>query len=305
VTTPENPPPPPTYYAYATGSGYTTLQVATSTDLVHWTWRNDPFAGPDPRAVPPGGSAWADTFAHTWGPTVVERPGNPVSTRFVMYYSSLSHAPGSAGFQCIGRATSASPLGPFVDAQAAPLLCTPDRGGSIDPNPVVTLDGGLVLLWKSEGTLTGEPTRIWSVPLTGDGLSLAGTSTELLATLGWSWEPPIVEAPAVMAAPGGGYLLFYSASRWETADYKVAVAWCETLTTPCARIYATPVLATRAAMTGPGGQAVFQDQAGNWQMVFHAWTSPHVGYPGDPSSARSMRMLPITFPSGGHNPQVG
>jgi hypothetical protein len=41
-------------------------------------------------------------------------------------------------------------------------------------------------------------------------------------------------------------------------------------------------------------------------MVFHAWTSPDIGYvAGDPSHARSMRLLPITFPAGGHNPQIG
>jgi beta-xylosidase len=306
VTTPEHAPPPPTYYAYATGSGFATLQVASSTDLVHWTWRDDPFTGPDPSAVPPGDTAWATTFAHTWGPAVIERPANPDSARFVMYYASRSKAPSSANFQCIGRATSASPLGPFVDSSTTPMLCTPDRGGSIDPNPVVAADGSLVLLWKSEGTSAGEPTRLWSTPLTPDGLTLAGQSTELLETLGWSWEPPIIEGPSVMPAPGGGYLLFYSASTWQTADYKSGVAWCQNLTTPCVRLYATPVLATRGTMAGPGGGSAFQGFDGVWRMVFHAWTSPDIGYvAGDPSHARSMRLLPITFPAGGHNPQIG
>jgi len=305
VAAPENPPPPPTYYAYATGSGLSTLQVATSTDLVHWTWRGDPFSGPDPGALSPEGSRWANLFAHSWGPAVLERPANPTGARFVMYYAAQSNVSGTAGDQCIGRAVSASPLGPFTDTETAPLLCTPDRGGSIDPNPVVATDGSVSLLWKSEGiAASGEPTRIWSSPLSADGLSITGASTELLETLGWSWEPPIVEAPSMMPAPGGGYLLFYSADRWQTANYKVGVAWCANLASPCTRIYATPVLASRDTMAGPGGGSVFQDSTGKWWMAFHAWTAPNTGY-STPDSARSMRLLPVTFPHGDHNPQVG
>src|SRR5262249_29255359 len=147
----------------------------------------------------------------------------------------------------------------------------------------------------------------WSVPLSGDGLALIGPSTQLLQTAPWSWEPPTVEAPSMMPAPGGGFLLFYSADDWTTAHYKVGTAWCATPTSPCTRTYATPTLATRDTMAGPGGQSVFQDTIGNWYMAFHAWTAPFIGYqnPPDPRYARSLRILPITFPTGGHNPQIG
>jgi hypothetical protein len=57
-------------------------------------------------------------------------------------------------------------------------------------------------------------------------------------------------------------------------------------------VYSTAVLNSRATMLGPGGQTPFQDSAGNWHMLFHAWTAPTVGYPG---GARSLRLLPIRF----------
>ena len=154
-----NPPPPPFpgappatpgFYAYSTGSGFTIVQVLKSTDLTTWTWVGDAFAGPDP-------SAWAELFGFTWAPSVIERPTNPASRRFVMYYTARSHAPGSAGLQCIGRATSPRPEGPFVDERTTPLICDTTRGGSVDPNPVV-VGANVYLLWQSHGNASaGEP----------------------------------------------------------------------------------------------------------------------------------------------------
>ena len=35
---------------------------------------------------------------------------------------------------------------------------------------------------------------------------------------------------------------------------------------------------SRDGMAGPGGPTVFQDPSGNWQLGFHAWTRPYIGY---------------------------
>ncbi len=285
---------PTTYYAYSTGSGFTIVQTIKSSDLIHWSWVGDAFAQP-------GQSRWAELFGFTWAPTVLERPANAPSQRFVMYYTSRSVVAGTAGYQCIGRATSATPQGPFTDNNSAPMICDRGRGGSIDPNPIV-VNGNVYLQYQSAGIPGTEPSRIWGAPLTPDGLNIGG-ATQLLQTLVPSWELPAIEGPSMMPAPGGGFLLFYSAGDWRTASYTVAVAWCATPTTACTRIYATPVLSTRGSMAGPGGESVFQDGAGSWYMVFHAWTSPFVGYPAN--GKRSLRMLPISFPNGGHNPAVG
>ena len=295
-----------TYYAYSTGSGFNTLQEIKSTDLVTWTWVGDPFSGPGPYAATTTGSGWANLFANTWAPTMLELPSNPPETRYVLYYTSLSTVSGSSGKHCIGRAVSASPEGPFVDDQTKPMICDVARGGSVDPSPIV-VNGHVYLSWQSFGVAaTGEPTRLWTTRLTDDGLATNGTQVQNLETLGWSFEPPVIEGPSMMPSPDGGYLLFYSTGVWSTADYKMAVAYCPSPTSACTRFYSTPVLATRGTMAGPGGPAVFKDLSGNWMLAFHAWTSPYIGYKSsDARYARTFRMLPITFPSGGHKPKIG
>jgi hypothetical protein len=163
------------------------------------------------------------------------------------------------------------------------------------------------LLWQSFGIAPNEPTRIWSTPLTADGLSVGGGSSQLTEVLYNSFEWPNIEQPTMMSAPGGGYLLYYSTNRWWNSGYNVAVQWCATPTSGCTRLYSSPVLATRGSMGGPGAPSVFQDPSGNWMMAFASWTAPFYGYqtPTDPRYARSLHILPITFPNGGHNPKVG
>lgn len=295
-----------TFYAYSTGAPGGTVQVITSTDLEHWDWVGDAFVGPTIYAAEQHGSSWAVLQGTTWAPSVIERPDNPPSQRFVLYYAAKAVEAPYAGMWCIGRATSAVPEGPFLDEYRLPIVCQPQNGGSIDPDPIV-VDGHVYLVSQSFGIAAiGEPTRIWTTPLTDDGLTVASAPVEILASQLETFETPVIESPAMMPAPGGGYLLFYSAGAWWTADYKVAVAWCATPTTPCERIYNKPLLTTRGSMAGPGGEDVVQDGSGNWWMVFHAWSAPYVGYvPGDTRHARMMRLLPITFPDTTHNPKVG
>jgi len=48
--------------------------------------------------------------------------------------------------QCISRAVSDNPAGPFVDERSEPLVCQLELGGSIDPSPFVDADGTPYLL---------------------------------------------------------------------------------------------------------------------------------------------------------------
>ncbi len=299
-----------TYYGYSTSSNGTDVQVIKSADALHWSWVGDAFTGPavyrGPSTTATSLSGWAIMDKNTWAPGVVDRPSNPSDQRYVLYYTATSKVAPSTGKQCIGRATSASPEGPFVDEATQPIVCTPERGGSIDPNPFVA-NGQLYLLWQSFGIAPSEPTRLWSTPLTADGRSVAGPAHELTAVLYGSLEWPNIEGPTMMPSPDGGYLLYYSAGAWWNDSYRVFVQYCTTPTGGCTRIYTTPVLATRGSMVGPGAPTVFQDPSGNWIMGFHAWTAPYVGYVivGDIRYTRSLHLLPITFPKGGHAPKVG
>jgi hypothetical protein len=296
-----------TYYGYSTSSNGMNFQLIKSTDSVNWTWVGDALLGAKPYTGPTiaANASWAKLNGNTWAPGVVERPANPSSQRYVLYYTAESTVPGSGGFMCIGRATSASPEGPFVDESGGPLLCDVGRGGSIDPNPIV-VNGQVYLLWQNFGN-SGAVTGIWSTPLSADGQSLAGPSSLLTEVLYDSPEWPIIEAPTMMPAPGGGFLLFYSSQRWWTAEYRTFVQFCTSPSGGCSRIYSNAVLMSRDGMAGPGSPTVFQDPSGNWKMGFHAWTPPYIGYPAvrDLRSVRSLRILPITFPNGGHAPKIG
>ena len=118
-----------------------------------------------------------------------------------------------------------------------------------------------------------------------------------------SFEFPIIEAPTLIRAPDGTLFLFYSANNWFTSDYAVGVARCDSPIGPCNRIYSTPLLGSRGAMLGPGGQTPFRDASGNWQLAFHAWAPADLQAPTLDGSLRSLRILPLTFPGG--NPKVG
>jgi hypothetical protein len=48
-------------------------------------------------------------------------------------------------------------------------------------------------------------------------------------------------------------------------------------------------------MFAPGGQTPFQLDDGSWELAFHAW--------GTVAGTRTLRFLPITFPSG--TPAIG
>jgi Glycosyl hydrolases family 43 len=260
------------YYAYATQAGTTEVQTIRSPDLARWEWVGEAL----PRLP-----AWA-VYGYLWGPSVLAR-----SAGYVLYYATRQAA---TGRQCISLAVSLLPQGPFVDTSDGPFICQLDRGGSIDPSPFVDDDGTPWLVWKSEGTLAGEPTRIWAQRLSADGRGLEGQPTELART-DQGWERPIVEGPT-MARVGGRYVLFYAANRWETPGYAVGYALCATPAGPCRKPLGGPVMTTSGREAGPGGPGAFVDSGGALRLAYHAWTAGQVGYPG---GARRLHLANVSL----------
>ncbi|GAC1382040.1 MAG: hypothetical protein NVSMB4_10480 [Acidimicrobiales bacterium] len=265
-----------TYHAFATQSGLTQVQTLTSSDLRTWQRGEDAL----PRLP-----SWAE-FGYLWAPSVLPR-----NAGYVLYYATRVRA---TGRQCLSRAVSVLPQGPYVDTSSGPFICQLDRGGSIDPSPFVDGDGTAWLLWKSEGTLDGEPTRLWSARLSADGLSLAGPGIELLHTE-QSWEQPIIERPSLWHAPDGRYYLFYAGNRWQTTGYAVGWAACTGPAGPCVRGDTRPLLTSHDAIAGPGSAQEFTDIAGVVHMAFCSWTAPDVGYP---RGARRLHLTTLSFSGG-------
>jgi hypothetical protein len=249
------------YWAFATQVGLTAIPTMRSQDLLTWEPAGDALRGTPP---------WA-AWGHHWAPAVLQR-----GSVFVLYYTTR-HA--ESGLQCISRVAGVLPQGPYLDDSDGPFICQMDRGGSIDPSPFVDADGRPHLLWKSEGTLAGEPTRIWVQQLSEDGMQLVGEGPVQLLERRLPWEFPIVEGPS-MALVDGRYHLLYSGGRWETAGYAVGHAVCDSVRGPCRRSAQGPVLASRPGEAGPGGQELVALPSGERVLVHHAWEPGAVGYPG-------------------------
>jgi beta-xylosidase len=265
------------YYAYSTNTGTSNVPVIRSTDLVSWE-----RVGEAMPALP----AWARLgFGDTWAPGVIEQAG-----RFLLYYVSRHD---ESGRQCIGVATATSPEGPFDHESVEPLVCQVPLGGSIDPYPYRDADGQLYLYWKNDGNCCAQPVHLWVQPLTDDGLALSGEPVALIAR-DQPWEIPIIENPA-MVEVAGDYYLFYSGDEWNSVDYAVGYAVCDSASGPCRKPTDEPILAFTATVMGPGGQMVVEGPDGKPWIVYHAWTGPDVGYP---NGVRSLRIDRIEFRGG-------
>ena len=230
------------------------VPVRVSDDLVTWAYVGD--AMPEP-------GRWARA-GRTWAPSVIEIPGG-----YALFYSARHNA---SGRQCIGRATSALPQGPFVDRWEAPLVCELDRGGSIDPDAFRAPDGRLILHWKSDGNAVGVPTVLWAQELTPDGAMFASGSTPrpLLSSAGGpGWEAGIIENPAMVTGSDGTTWLMYSGGEWQSPGYAVGIARCWGEFGPCER--AGILIASGGGAVGPGGASPFVDRTGQLWLALHGW----------------------------------
>ncbi len=239
-------------YAFATNSSGGNIQALHRQPDGAWATTGDALGRfPD----------WA-AWGRTWAPSVLPRPGG-----YVMYYTVREAA---TGYQCITRAWSATPAGPYVDTSAAPLQCG-DRD-AIDAEPITQLDGAPVLMWKYE-----RPATIVSRPLRPDGLEFAGPEVTLLSATG-GWTGSNVEAPSMLVTADGAWL-FFSGNDWRTRKYATGIVHCAGPLGPCDRPSAAPLLASHDGIVGPGGASVFRDATGSPYLAYHAYRDPNVGYP--------------------------
>lgn len=259
------------YFAYSTNTGSERVPVLTSGGLFGTARRTESLANV------PGWSAQGTV----WAPSVLARPGG-----YVLYYATaLANDPQR---QCLSRATSTSPEGPFVDDSTGPLAC-PAGGGAIDASPFVDADGRAYLLWKSYGDNDGIVVQ----ELTPDGLGLTGPMQRLLRA-DRGWEAGLIEAPS-MVAHDGRYYLFYSGNDWNTANYAIGYAVCDSPTGPCSKPTDGPWLVSTDKAQGPGGEEVFLDAQGRTWLVLHAWVRGKVGYP---NGARNLFVVRLEFVNG-------
>jgi beta-xylosidase len=264
-----------TFYAYATNTTDANLPV-----IVAGTTPGARYVGDAFPALP----SWSEP-GHVWAPAVLA-----LDDGYVLYYSTRV---AGTTTQCISRATAATPTGPFVDDSTGPMVCQRDLGGSIDPSVVTDGDGADWLLFKNDGNCCGLPTAIWSQRLGADGLAVVGEPTKLL-TAGDGWEGGLIEGPS-MVRHDGKYLLFYSANAWDSEDYGIGYAVCDSVTGPCTKQTVDgPWMGSTTFARGPGGQEFFSALGDVW-MVYHGWARGSAGKEG---AERRLYVDIVRFPDG-------
>ncbi len=193
--------------------------------------------------------------------------------------------------ECIAATSSATPAGPYHDAIGKPLVCQYDLGGSIDPSIVRDQAGTSHLLWKSDGNCCNLPTSVWEQALAPDGLGLVGQPHHLLDAA-QPWQGGVIEEPAMVRASDGGWWLFYSGNRFDSADYATGVAYCQRLEGPCRDTSRRPFpLVTSPGQHSPGGLEVFRGANGALWAVYDTWNRPSRN--GRFYCCRSVQIAPI------------
>ena len=244
-----------TYFAFSTNSDGENVPEIESHDLVHW------HAVGDVMSVLP---FWASQ-GYVWSPSVSRAPGGG----YQLFFSAYDEA---EGVMCLGRSTSRSPFGPFVNVSQAPFFCQVSAGGSIDPF-VYRSEGTDYLVWKADGE-GGQPQAILSARLTSGDSELVGPPTTLLSA-NLSWEDGVVERPALLDT-SGVLRLYFSAGDWSSADYAIGTTTCSSPLGPCASSAPERLTVAPSAATGAGSPTFFTVD-GCAFLAFSAWTNGVVG----------------------------
>jgi beta-xylosidase len=224
----------------------------------------------------PAGSVWASDIVHLRG-------------RWVLYFAAPVRGLGING-RCIGVAIARVPTGHFEPLGTAPLVCPPDARTPLAQDPVLdagrpeptlptrgAIDpslfqdaSGTWLLYKTDGV----PSSIRIVPLTANGLQVAGGSRSILASAG------VVENP-VMLRRGGFYYLFTSTGDYTTCGYATVYRRSRHLSSWTG--HSRVLLDHRTTgLCGPGGADLLDQGRGRRARVsayFHAWVCNGTGRP--------------------------
>ncbi len=252
-------------YLYSSGLGDSLPHVPVRPFTKMGVWRRVVDAMPAP---PP----WVLPGTAVWAPDV-----RKVAGHYVMWFSAVENQAlyGSPmpHPDCLGYATSKSPLGPFVSNATQPALCQYSDWGDIDPRTLV-VGAQEYLLFKSNDNVASSPmpTNLYAVKLRPNGTSIASLPT-LLMSNSQAWQGAVVESPD-MVDVGGRYFLFFSSTFGpDTPQAGIGVAVCRGPLGPCANTSPGPWLGSNNHGTGPCEESLFEQHGVLWLLY-----SPHSEY---------------------------
>jgi arabinan endo-1,5-alpha-L-arabinosidase len=263
------------FYAYATNTSvddaFYNIQVAKSSDLVHWQLVGDAL---------PVKPVWADK--DFWAPHVLY---DEQRQEYYLYYSGES--PDSQVGKCIGVAISKSPAGPFVDV-GKPLV---SGEGFVNIDPMAFDDpvtGKKYLYWGSGH----QPIKVRE--LNENRISFKAGSNAVNAVAPNKDDYSKLVEGAWTHHRNGYYYLFYSGDNCcgDKAHYAVMVARSKNATGPFERLSeakktnSSAILVRNEEWLAPGHNSVVTDNAGQDWIVYHAIAL-------DPSLSSKGRILLI------------
>jgi hypothetical protein len=265
-----------TFYAFTTGTPLgNNLQALIDTSGSPTSgWRS--YTGePYGSSALPVAPAWETSNTQT-SPGVFSYGGH-----WVMFYdAAVKPYQEAQGHSCLSVAlaatlTSSHPV--FTDTSTGPLFCK--AGGVLDPSPFIDpRTGAAYLVFKSNDGSSSEPSQVWSVPLSSNGTSFAGTPKPIFtvdqAQLPWETttdDPQIVYV-------GSSYRLLFSVGNWQSSSYAEVLTTCSGPLGPCSQPSKGPFLTSYGTVAGPGGGSLFTDSEGHWWIGFAAWNSSCTNY---------------------------
>jgi arabinan endo-1,5-alpha-L-arabinosidase len=252
------------YYGYATqtlrGDDWINIQVARSSDLIHWDHLGDAL---------PEKPGWASETQDFWAPSVIYDG----STYFMYYSATPDFCHHAERGHAIAVATAYSPEGPFVD-MGRPLLL--GAGFEfIDPHALDDPATGKHLLYWGSGF---EPIRVQE--LGRDRMSFAPGSEpiDLIWPNGENGSFPRLVEAAWVVRHGAYYYLFYSGDNCcgPDANYGVMVARSETAEGPFETLEEVKgvahslILVKNDRWLAPGHNCIVIDEEGEFWIIYHA-----------------------------------
>lgn len=248
-----------TYYAYGTHSERG-IEVYTSDDLEKWDRHN--------RLALDRQDSWGERYF--WAPEVYNMGG-----KFHMYYCADEH---------ICAAVSDSPLGPFMQTAARPML---EGEKTLDPSLFVDEDGRAYLFFVR----TNGGSAIWMAEMTENRLDIRPETMQRCLTVTEAWEkvwPEVMNGPYVFRRDDTYYMLFYANSH-ESRNCGVGYATAPGVWGPWTKSASNPILQKPGPLVGTGQCSLFTDKEGELRIAFHShYDTMHV----DP---RKMHIGQIRF----------
>lgn len=262
---------PDKWYAFATASGDKRVQYATAPDPAGpWTYVDDDL-------LPQAGS-WTNNV-DVWAPDVRKLDDGS----YVMYYTAA--LANDTSIHCLGAATASNIEGPWAVSDE-PWHCDAELGGTIDSSGFEDADGTRYVVYKIDGNSKGnggscdntvapiKSTPIMLQKVDADGVTKIGNATQILDRI--DSDGPLVEAPNIVKASDGDYVLFYSSHCFTSTDYNVLYATASSVEGPYTR-NPFPFLQTGMYnLTSPGGGTSTVGEQ-NMVMLFHGNCPTEVG----------------------------